>query len=103
MELVVEPEDSSEEEEGMLLSHCWPRPSSLLFLDIPEEFLCPISQEPMVDPFVSPEGHTFDWNHIVRWLAQRKRSPLTATPLNIAELGMSFVEHIVSVFADLFL
>ncbi|KAK9842652.1 hypothetical protein WJX74_000151 [Apatococcus lobatus] len=45
--------------------------------DTPEAFLCPISQDLMADPVVAADGHTYEREHICRWLQAHSRSPMT--------------------------
>lgn len=42
---------------------------------------CPITQEPMRDPVVAADGHTYERNAIVRWLQSSDKSPLTGSVL----------------------
>ena len=49
---------------------------------IPDEFLCPITGEIMVDPVnVCAEGHIFDRNAINQWSLTRNNCPTCRTPL----------------------
>lgn len=38
---------------------------------------CPITHEPLKDPVVAADGHTYERNAIQRWFAQSPRSPIT--------------------------
>ena len=38
---------------------------------------CPITKEPMIDPVIAPDGHTYDRMAIVDWIRKHGRSPLT--------------------------
>jgi hypothetical protein len=42
---------------------------------------CPITQEPMRDPVVAADGHTYERSAIVRWLQTSDKSPLTGSVL----------------------
>lgn len=42
---------------------------------------CPITQEPMRDPVVAADGHTYERSAIVRWLQTSDKSPLTGSIL----------------------
>jgi U-box domain len=42
---------------------------------------CPITQEPMRDPVVAADGHTYERSAIVRWLQSSDKSPLTGSVL----------------------
>jgi Mg-chelatase subunit ChlD len=37
---------------------------------LPSEFLCPITHEPMTDPVVAQDGHTYERAAIVRWFSE---------------------------------
>ena len=50
--------------------------------DRPEEHLCPISYEVMVDPVVAADGHIYERVQIERWLEDKKTSPLTNANLS---------------------
>jgi hypothetical protein len=62
-------------------------PAFLLSADVdtsalPSEFLCPIMREPMTDPVVALDGHTYERSAIVRWFEQGGRtSPKTGSPM----------------------
>ncbi|GAB2262559.1 hypothetical protein Droror1_Dr00003556 [Drosera rotundifolia] len=50
--------------------------------DLPVDFHCPISLEPMTDPVILSTGHTFDRASIQRWLDTGHRTcPITKLPL----------------------
>lgn len=46
-----------------------------------ESFLCPISQEIMNDPVITPKGISFERKSIINWLKKNKTCPITKTPL----------------------
>jgi len=46
-------------------------------VDIPSEFLCPISNEVMKDPVIACDGHTYERSEIENYLKQHNKSPLT--------------------------
>ena len=50
--------------------------------DPPPSFLCPISQELMLDPVTCTDGHSYDRRYIVTWLAENNTSPATGLPLS---------------------
>jgi hypothetical protein len=60
--------------------------------NLPGAFLCPITQEPMVDPVVTADGQTYEREAIQRWIEQQRRrqlpctSPLTGEPLEHCKL-----------------
>lgn len=43
--------------------------------------LCPITQQPLRDPVIDPEGNTYERSAILDWLSRNPNSPLTRTPL----------------------
>jgi STIP1 homology and U-box containing protein 1 len=51
-----------------------------------ESFLCPISQEIMTDPVVTPEGISYDKKSILQWLSKNKICPLSKKPLKESDL-----------------
>jgi hypothetical protein len=51
-----------------------------------ESFLCPISQEVMYDPVITPRGISFERKAILKWLEKKKECPITKTPLSEKEL-----------------
>ena len=51
-----------------------------------EAHICPISHEPMHDPVVTADGHTYEREAITVWLQTSTLSPLTGLPLRHREL-----------------
>ena len=49
--------------------------------ELPEEVLCPITTELMVDPVFTADGHTYERKSIEQWLTKKRTSPLTGEPL----------------------
>ena len=47
---------------------------------------CPITSEPMIDPVVAADGHTYERVAIARWLQTSDKSPLTGSILPHKEL-----------------
>ncbi|KAF3789273.1 U-box domain-containing protein 52 [Nymphaea thermarum] len=47
----------------------------------PSHFLCPILQDVMEDPWVAPDGYTYERRAIERWLSNQDTSPMTNLPL----------------------
>ena len=43
----------------------------------PEVFFCPITHELMKDPYVAPDGHTYERNMIEAWINGHGTSPIT--------------------------
>jgi hypothetical protein len=44
-------------------------------LPLPNEYLCSLTLEVMVDPVIAADGHTYERAAITRWFRQSKRSP----------------------------
>jgi len=57
-----------------------------LSMEVPDGFICPISQEIMKDPVMDPEGNTYERCQIELWLSHHQRSPLTNSPLTANRL-----------------
>ena len=53
---------------------------------IPQDFYCPISGELMENPISDPSGHTYEEEHILKWLDIKEISPITNAPLTKSEL-----------------
>ena len=52
---------------------------------------CPITGEPMIDPVVAADGHTYERNAIARWLQASDKSPLTGGVLPHKNLVPNYV------------
>ena len=63
---------------------------SLAALDLeasaPPSFCCPIGRELMRDPVSCSDGHSYEREHIVRWLSESRLSPVTGAPLPSPDL-----------------
>jgi len=46
-------------------------------MSLPENFICPITQDIMTDPVICSDGITYEKNAIVRWLESNNTSPVT--------------------------
>jgi hypothetical protein len=57
----------------------------------PEDYLCPITHEVMVDPVMATDGHTYERRAIERWLQDKCTSPNTGEAL---ELKAVFPNHL---------
>jgi len=56
--------------------------------DIPENYLCQLSQRPMSEPVKSIYGHLYDKTTILNWLSSQGRiCPLTGAPLSESDLN----------------
>ena len=53
---------------------------------VPDDFYCPISGDLMTDPVSERQGHTYERCNIIRWLQQKKSSPMTNLPLDESDL-----------------
>ncbi|KAL7561113.1 hypothetical protein ACA910_009377 [Epithemia clementina (nom. ined.)] len=54
---------------------------------VPDEFVCPITQEIMVDPVLSRYGQSYERKAIIEWLASGTHAcPLTRQPLSLQNL-----------------
>jgi hypothetical protein len=55
-----------------------PQPRPPIEVPIPDEFICPISQDIMIDPVKASDGHTYDRDQISAWFnAGHRNSPLS--------------------------
>ncbi|ESP02890.1 hypothetical protein LOTGIDRAFT_156843 [Lottia gigantea] len=45
--------------------------------DVPDEYLCPITREIMVEPVIASDGYTYDKSAIKAWMETKDRSPMT--------------------------
>jgi len=55
--------------------------------DVPDQYVCPISTEIMVDPVCVADGHTYERHSIESWLSQHDTSPLTNEKLSHKRLS----------------
>jgi hypothetical protein len=53
---------------------------------IPQDYLCPITQEIMEDPVIASDGHTYERKAISEWLDQNEVSPMTNEALESSQL-----------------
>lgn len=53
-------------------------------IEIPEAFVCPITQELMTDPVVTRYGQSYERSAIIEWIAKGKDCPLTRQPLSLS-------------------
>ena len=49
--------------------------------DIPEEYLCPITFELMLEPVKASDGYIYEKKAILDWYRQNKTSPFTREEL----------------------
>jgi ribosomal protein S25 len=50
--------------------------------EIPEEYICPVTQDIMVDPVIAQDGHTYERKNITEWVEKHGTSPITREPLS---------------------
>ena len=50
-------------------------------VDVPEDFICPISQILMEDPVIADDGFTYERKAIAKWFNIKKTSPMTNEPI----------------------
>lgn len=64
-------------------------------IDVPAEFVCPISQELMKYPLASRSGQNYERSAIVFWLKHGSRvCPLTKSPMTISDLvPNTYLQH----------
>ena len=48
---------------------------------VPENFLCSITHEIMIDPVVASDGYIYDESALVKWISKNGTSPLTREPM----------------------
>jgi hypothetical protein len=53
-----------------------------------DSFLCPITREPMEDPVICTDGHTYEREAIEMWLRNNSRSPKTNEELASTQLAL---------------
>ena len=61
-----------------------------------DEFNCSITTEPMIDPVILSDGHTYERAAIERWLIHRNTSPLTRERLNGDVIPNLFAKKIIN-------
>ncbi|XP_046846057.1 WD repeat, SAM and U-box domain-containing protein 1-like [Xenia sp. Carnegie-2017] len=55
--------------------------------NIPDEFLCPITREVMIDPVIAADGHSYERKAIESWMLSGKlTSPMTNKPIKHSNL-----------------
>jgi len=55
-------------------------------MEIPSEYMCPITLDIMKDPVCDNEGNTYEKQEIMKWLARNRTSPISRLPLRTADL-----------------
>tara|TARA_B110000879_G_C11172886_1_gene514458 strand:+ start:1413 stop:3593 length:2181 start_codon:yes stop_codon:yes gene_type:complete len=54
--------------------------------NIPQSYLCCITQQLMNDPVIDNEGNSYERTAIMEWLSKQKTSPITRSPLTSSQL-----------------
>ena len=68
---------------------------------IPEDFLCPITQELLIDPVATTDGQIYERKSIEKWLQNKDTSPLTNLQLKSKELiAIPFVKKQIQLFFE---
>eukprot|EP00357_Protocruzia_adherens_P028825 CAMPEP_0115007046 /NCGR_PEP_ID=MMETSP0216-20121206/20903_1 /TAXON_ID=223996 /ORGANISM="Protocruzia adherens, Strain Boccale" /LENGTH=172 /DNA_ID=CAMNT_0002373827 /DNA_START=38 /DNA_END=556 /DNA_ORIENTATION=+ len=58
--------------------------------DIPNGFVCPITQQIMRDPVMTPYGHTYEREAIEEWINKNHNDPMTQQPLEVSQLSSNY-------------
>lgn len=53
---------------------------------VPEEFICPLTLDVMSEPLLSREGHNYEREAIMNWVADHGTSPLTRETMRPSQL-----------------
>ena len=61
------------------------------FEPLPNMPSCPITGEPIRDPVVAADGHTYERSAIARWLKTSDKSPLTGSVLSHKNLVQNYM------------
>ena len=70
-------------------------------MDIPSEFICPITQEIMKEPVSDNEGVSYEKLSIERWLSRNNTSPMSRKPLYMRDLRPNIaLKNLISSFND---
>lgn len=64
--------------------------SSVDTMDIPEEYICPISYGIMTDPVSTSDGQSYNRPELMEWLKVRQISPLTNEPVSPSSVVSNF-------------
>ena len=55
-------------------------------IQVPDNFICPLTLECMVTPMMSRTGHNFERASIVQWIKETGSHPLTRQPMTLRDL-----------------
>ncbi|CAG9335121.1 unnamed protein product [Blepharisma stoltei] len=71
------------------------------FVDVPDDYCCPITGDLMEDPVVAPDGHSYERASITAWFQKNKTSPLTGAALkNTVLIDNHRLKAIISSFKE---
>merc|ERR1719456_1375774 len=77
---------SSADNERTKEGHTYAEVAERIRDQVPRDYLCPITQDVMIDPVMAADGKTYERVAIAEWLRTHRRSPMTNAPLNSTEL-----------------
>jgi hypothetical protein len=69
-------------------------------IKIPENFLCPISYELLLDPVVTSSGNTYDRKSIMKWLSFHQTDPLTRENISVQVIPNNLLKKIIIEFLE---
>ena len=55
------------------------------WIDLPEEFMCPIDMSILVNPHLFRDGKNYSYDAIAKWLRSHTESPITREPMFLFE------------------
>ena len=58
--------------------------------DVPNNYLCPITHQPMTEPVVAMDGYTYERLAIEKWFAKKVSSPKVGEPLDSARIVVNW-------------
>ena len=61
-----------------------------LLVDIPEEYLCPITHDIMLEPTVGTDGYTYERLAIEEWITTHHKSPMTREHMTLNNLKPNY-------------
>ena len=94
-EQVVQPNDDEDDSKPAAIVHdndaIDDTPTTSRTEPLPNMPFCPITGEPMLDPVVAADGHTYERSAIARWLRTSDKSPLTGSILSHKKLVPNYM------------
>ena len=67
-------------------------------MEIPEQFLCPITLELMEEPVTCEDGNTYEKNAILEYLSKKSVSPLTNQPIGKMTIPNRVLKELIEEF-----